>query len=299
MDQNLPFNSGFVSIVGRPNVGKSTLTNQLVHNKVAIMSNKPQTTRNAIRGILNLDNAQVVFIDTPGLHKPKTLLGERLNSIVRRTFSEVDAIIFVLDASEKFGGSDEFIARELANLSSPVICVLNKADRTTPPSLLEKIDRAKKLGSWRDVLTTSATLGTGLRDLLDLVVELLPEGPRYYPPDAITDQPDALVVGELIREKIIDLTREEIPTSVAVVVQEIQPREDSDLIDISADILVERPSQKGIVIGRGGKMMKEIGTRARLEIETLLGSRVFLDLRVKVESNWQRKEQLLDRLGYR
>lgn len=298
MEQNPDFRSGFVSIVGRPNVGKSTLTNELVHNKVAIMSDKPQTTRNAIRGILNLDNAQVVFIDTPGLHKPKTPLGKRLNSIVRRTFSEVDAIIFVLDASEPFGAGDEFIARELGALDSPVICVINKADLTTPVDLLEKIERAKKLGHWRDVLTTSATLGTGLRDLLNSVMEFLPPGPRYYPPGAVTDQPDALVVAELIRERIIEVTREEVPHSVAVVVHEIQPRQESDLIDISADVLVERPSQKGIVIGRGGRMLKEIGSSARLEIEALLGSRVFLDLRVKVEANWQRKEQLLDRLGY-
>ena len=299
MQQVSEFKSGFVSIVGRPNVGKSTLTNQLVHNKVAIMSNKPQTTRNAIRGILNLEEAQIVFIDTPGLHKPKTLLGERLNSIVRRTFNEVDVIAFVLDVSEPFGGGDEFIARELAELKTPVICLLNKADRSDPTKLLERIEEARGLGVWKDVLTTSATLGTGLKDFLDLVVELLPPGPRFYPPDAVSDQPDTLVVSELIREKIIERTREEVPHSIAVVVEEIQPREGTDLIDISAAVFVERDSQKGIVIGRGGRMLKEIGTRAREEIEALLGSRVFLDLRVKVEPNWQRKDQMLDRLGYR
>lgn len=299
MQQDSEFKSGFVSIVGRPNVGKSTLTNQLVHNKVAIMSNKPQTTRNAIRGILNLEEAQVVFIDTPGLHKPKTLLGERLNSIVRRTFNEVDVIAFVLDVSEPFGGGDEFIARELAELKTPVICLLNKADRSDPTKLLERIELARGLGAWKDVLTTSATLGTGLKDFLDLVVELLPPGPRFYPLDAVSDQPDTLVVAELIREKIIERTREEVPHSIAVVVEEIQPREGSDLIDISAAVFVERDSQKGIVIGRGGRMLKEIGTRAREEIEALLGSHVFLDLRVKVEPNWQRKDQMLDRLGYR
>lgn len=299
MQQDGEFKSGFVSIVGRPNVGKSTLTNQLVHNKVAIMSNKPQTTRNAIRGILNLENAQVVFIDTPGLHKPKTLLGERLNSIVRRTFTEVDVIAFVMDVSEPFGGGDEFIARELAALDTPVICLLNKADRSDPTRLLERIEKARGMGVWKDVLTTSATLGTGLNDFLDLVVDLLPPGPRFYPPDAVSDQPDTLVVAELIREKIIERTMQEVPHSIAVVVEEIQPREGSDLVDISAAVFVERDSQKGIVIGRGGRMLKEIGTRAREEIEALLGSRVFLDLRVKVEPNWQRKDQMLDRLGYR
>ncbi|MBW3588773.1 MAG: GTPase Era [Actinobacteria bacterium] len=292
------FKSGFASIVGRPNVGKSTLLNRLVGSKVAIMSNKPQTTRNAIRGILNLESAQVIFIDTPGLHKPKTPLGQRLNAVVRRTYSEVDVVVFVLDASEGFGKGDAFISTELERLQTPVICVINKADRTSPPQLMQKIEEARGMGSWHDVLTTSATLGTGLSDLVTGVVDLLPEGPMYYPSDAVTDQPEALVVAELVREKVIELTREELPHSVAVIVDEMGPREESDLIDIHANVFVERSSQKGIVIGNGGKMLKEIGTRARKEIEALLGSRVFLDLRVKVEPNWQRRQQLLDRLGY-
>ncbi len=292
------FRSGFVCVVGRPNVGKSTLLNRLVGGKVAIISDKPQTTRHAIRGILTLPEAQIIFIDTPGLQRPRNLLGERMNQVVRRTLHEVDAVAFVLDASQPIGGGDGFISRELGQLTTPVICVVNKADLVLPPRLLDQMEAARALGAWKDVLSTSATRGTGLEDLARGLIGLLPEGPVYYPSDSVGDQPDRLMVAELIREKVLDLTREEVPHSIAVVVEEMEPRQGSDLIEIHASIYAERDSQKGILIGRGARMLKEIGSRARREIETLLGRRVFLDLRVKVEPHWPRREALLRRFGY-
>jgi GTP-binding protein Era len=294
------FKSGFVSIIGRPNVGKSTLINQLVQSKVAIVSDKPQTTRNAIRGVVTTDDAQIVFIDTPGLHKPKSLFGERMNATVRRTRQEVDAVVFMLDASQEIGKGDAFIASELAPLQTPVVCVVNKADKVLPLQLIAQMEAAGRLGGggWKEVLTTSATRGTGINDLVATLAGLLDEGPMFYPPGAITDQPETVVIAELIREKVLGLTRQEIPHSVAVVVDEMEKREGADLIDIHASIFAEKDSQKGILIGRGGRMLKEVGTRARVEIEALLGSRIFLDLRVKVEPGWQRDRDLLQRFGY-
>jgi GTP-binding protein Era len=292
------FRSGFVSIVGRPNVGKSTLLNRLIGGKVSIVSAKPQTTRHAVRGILTRPDVQIVFVDTPGLHKPRNLLGERLNAIVRRTLREVDAVVFVLDASQAIGGGDAFLAHELAATPTPVIPVINKADLVAPPRLLDQIDAAGALGPFREVLTSSAVRGTGLDDLTRALVELLPAGPQYYPAGTLTDQPEAVLVAEIVREKALELTREEVPHSVAVVVDEMELREGTDLVDVHALIYVERDSQKAILIGRGARMLKEIGTRARREIEALLGSRVFLDLRVRVQAHWQRSAALLERFGY-
>lgn len=292
------FRSGFACLMGRPNVGKSTLLNQLVKSKVAIISDKPQTTRHAIRGVVTVPDAQIVLVDTPGLHKPRTLLGERLNNVVRITLAGVDAIVFMLDASQTIGKGDTFIANELAGLDTPVICVINKADKVLPPELLAQMEVAQRLGRWKEVLTTSATNGTGIDDVLSSIAGLLPEGPMLYPAGTTTDQPENLVIAEMIREKALDLTREEVPHSVAVVIQEIQKRSDGDLIDVFAIVYVERDSQKGILIGRGGKMLKEIGTRARKEIEALLGSKIYLDLRVKVEPNWQRNAEIVKRMGY-
>ncbi|MGH2704992.1 MAG: GTPase Era [Actinomycetota bacterium] len=292
------FHSGFVSIVGRPNVGKSTLLNRLVGEKISIVSAKPQTTRHALRGILTLPEAQIVFVDTPGLHKPRNLLGERLNATVRRTLREVDAVVFVLDASQQIGGGDAFLAHELGGTSTPVIPVINKADLVLPPRLLDQMETAGRLGPFREVLTTSAVRGTGLDDLTRALVGLLPEGPQYYPAGTLTDEPEAVLVAEIVREKALELTREEVPHSVAVVVDEMERREGADLVDVHALIYVERDSQKAILIGRGARMLKEIGTRARREIEALLGSRVFLDLRVRVQAHWQRSEAHLERFGY-
>ncbi|MGH9195408.1 MAG: GTPase Era, partial [Acidimicrobiia bacterium] len=276
----------------------STLLNQLVKSKVAIVSDKPQTTRHAIRGVVTLPDAQIVLVDTPGLHKPRTLLGERLNSVVRTTLEEVDAIVFMLDASVTIGKGDTYIANELAGLQTPVVCVINKADKVLPPQLLAQMEVARRLGQYKELLTTSAKNGTGITDVLTTVTGFLPEGPMLYPAETITDQPENLVIAEIIREKALDLTREEVPHSVAVVIDEMQKRPDADLIDVFAIAYVERESQKGILIGRGGKMLKEIGTRARKEIEALLGSKIYLDLRVKVEPHWQRNAELVKRLGY-
>jgi GTP-binding protein Era len=292
------FRSGFVCLVGRPNVGKSTLLNRLVDSKVAIVSDKPQTTRHAVRGILTLPEAQIVFVDTPGLHRPKDALGRRLNDIAHQNLRDVDEIVFVLDASARIGAGDAYIARALAGTGTPVICVVTKADLVLPPKLLSQIEAARALGDWNDVLTTSSPRGTGISDLVRALVDGLPEGPQYYPPDSVSDQPQALAISEMIREKVLELLSEEVPHSVAVVVDEIEPGDSPDVLLVTASIYVERDSQKGIVIGRGGRMLREIGTRARPEAEELLGSRVFLDLRVKVEPNWPRREGLAERFGY-
>lgn len=290
------YRSGFVSLVGRPNVGKSTLLNQTLRRKVSITSDRPQTTRNAIRGILTTPEAQLVFVDTPGLHKPITALGERLNSVVRGTLGEVDVIVFIVDASDGIGGGDAFMADVLRRISTPILIALNKVDLIDDAKLVEQTARAAQLGGW-PVFPISARTGAGIQPLLAEAVRLLPEGPMYYPPDMQTDQPERLLVAELVREKVLELTREEVPHSVAVVVDEMEtdPR---GLVTVDATIYVERASQKGIVIGKGGSLLKEAGTKARREIEGLLGSRVLLRLRVKVERDWQRRESLVARFGY-
>ena len=283
-DSERGFRSGFVCLVGRPNVGKSTLLNRLVDSKIAIVSDKPQTTRHAVRGILTLPEAQIVFVDTPGLHRPKDALGRRLNDIAHQNLRDVDEIVFVLDASARIGPGDAFIARALAGIGTPVICVVTKADLVLPPKLLSQIEVARALGDWKD--------------LVRALVDGLPEGPQYYPPESVSDQPRAMAVSEMVREKVLELLSEEVPHSIAVVVDEIEPGDSPDVLLVTASIYVERESQKGIVIGRGGRMLKEIGARARPEVEELLGSRVFLDLRVKVEPNWPRREGLVERFGY-
>ncbi len=297
-DPERGFRSGFVCLVGRPNVGKSTLLNRLVDSKVAIVSDKPQTTRHAVRGILTLPEAQIVFVDTPGLHRPKDALGRRLNDIAHQNLRDVDEIVFVLDASARIGAGDAFIARALDGIGTPVICVVTKADLVLPPKLLSQIEAARALGEWKDVLTTSSPRGTGISDLVRALVDGLPEGPQYYPPESVSDQPRAMAVSEMVREKVLELLSEEVPHSIAVVVDEIEPGDSPDVLLVTASIYVERDSQKGIVIGKGGRMLKEIGTRARPDVEELLGSRVFLDLRVKVEPNWPRREGLVERFGY-
>ena len=291
------YRSGFVSIVGRPNVGKSTLVNRMCGRKVAITSPRPQTTRNAIRGVLTTPVAQVVFVDTPGLHKPRSVLGKRLNAVVRSTLGEVDVVLFVVDGADGVGSGDAFIAREVSRGPVPVVTVLNKIDIAAASSVQGGVEALEELGGWTPY-GVSALDGSGVPDLIDAIVEHLPEGPLYYPPDQVTDQPERVTVAELIREKVLEVTREEVPHSVAVVVEDIEPREDSDLVDVDAVIYVERPSQKGIVIGDKGGMLKTIGTRARAEIEPLLGHHVYLHLRVKVERRWQRRSALVERFGY-
>lgn len=292
------YRSGFAGIVGRPNVGKSTLLNNLMHRKMAIISEKPQTTRNKIRCVLTRDDAQIIFVDTPGFHKPKNALGERLNRAVRETFSEVDTIVFILDGTKAIGKGDLFIASELAELDTPVVTVLNKMDRLTPDQVEAQVTVAEKLGDFSGIIPLSAKTGENVHAVIERIVELLPEGPKYYPEDVFTDQPATFIVGELIREKVLQLTREEVPHSVAVIVESIEKREDGDLADVEAVIYVERDSQKGIIIGKGGRMLKEIGTRARAEIEPLLGNRIYLKLQVAVEKDWAKKPEMIKRLGY-
>lgn len=291
------FRSGFVSIIGRPNVGKSTLLNAFLGRKVAITSPKPQTTRNAIRGVLTADDFQIVFVDTPGLHKPKTLLGQRLNDVVRRTLREVDAMVFMLDATQPVGTGDAFVAREILRTSTPAICVVNKMDAAKRDALVPQLAAAQGLGEWREIIPVSAAAGTNVAQLQDLLVSLLPEGPKYYPDGMVTDQPRDVLLAEIVREHALRLTRQEVPHAIAVVTEEVLERDDG-VIEIHATVFVERDSQKGIVIGKGGAMLKEIGTRARTELEWILGAKVFLKLQVKVQKDWSRDPRALQRLGY-
>jgi GTP-binding protein Era len=307
--------SGFACLVGRPNAGKSTLTNALVGQKVAITSGRPQTTRHTIRGIVHRPDAQLVLVDTPGLHRPRTLLGERLNDLVRETLTEVDVIAFCLPADQKIGPGDRFIANELAELmrgrrGTPVVAVVTKADlvdRGTLAAHLLAVDRlGETAGGWADIVPVSAQDGYQVDVLTDVLVSHLPEGPELYPGGELTDEPEAVMVAELVREAALEGVRDELPHSLAVQVEEIVPREGSGdeatgrppLLDVRVNLFVERDSQKAIVIGRGGSRLREVGTRARHGIEALLGTRVFLDLHVKVAKDWQRDPKQLHRLGF-
>lgn len=293
----LSVRSGFVAVVGRPNVGKSTLTNALVGDKVAIVSDKPQTTRSAIRGVVDLPGAQVVLVDTPGYHKPRTLLGKRLNQVVRAAWSDVDLALFLVDAQAGVGRGDAKVAQDLEGAGCPIFCVVNKIDVLRKEQVAAALLAASRIGDFAELVPVSARSGDGVGLLRDLVVGRMPEGPLFYPPGTRRDQPPPVFVAELVREKILHRTREELPHSVAVVTEEYEEREDG-LLKIYATIFVERDSQKGIVIGKGGELIKQVGTEAREEIELLFGTRVFLDLRVKVEKDWQRRAYALDRLGF-
>ncbi|MGH2734662.1 MAG: GTPase Era [Actinomycetota bacterium] len=291
------FRSGFAAVVGRPNTGKSTLVNALVGGKVAITSDKPQTTRSAVRGILNRPDAQVVLIDTPGYHKPRTLLGERLNNVVRQAWSDVEVALFVVDGQSGIGRGDERVAADLGAARRPTVCVVNKVDLMKPGEIARALDAASRLGDFDEFVPVSARTGEGVPVLEELLVGAMPEGPQYYPPGTNTDQPPPAFVAELLREKLLALTREEIPHSIAVVTEDFEEREDG-LLEISVRVFVERESQKGIVIGRGGEIIKRAGTLAREEIEVLFGRKVFLETRVKVERDWQRRAHALERLGF-
>ena len=289
--------SGFVAVVGRPNVGKSTLVNALVGNKVAITSDKPQTTRSAVRGILNVDAVQVVLIDTPGYHKPRTLLGSRLNEVVRAAWSDVDLALFLVDGASGVGRGDAKVAEDLRAANCPVILVVNKIDAMSRDSIAVALTAASELADYEEYVPISALNDDGVDLLRDLVVARMPEGPMYYPPGTSTDQPPPVFVAELVREMLLSRTREEVPHSIAVVTEDYEERDDG-LLEIRATIYVERDSQKGIVIGKGGSTIKAVGTEAREEIETLFGRKVFLELRAKVEKDWQRRAHALERLGF-
>lgn len=290
--------SGFISIVGRPNVGKSTLVNALVGEKVAITSSRPQTTRNTIRGIVTIEEekTQLVLVDTPGIHKPKNALGERLNMLVYGSLAEADAVLFVLDATKSIGPGDKRIADRLMQAKAPVVVIVNKVDIAGREHVLEHLAEA---GEWNFAayVPVSAKKADGLDIVVAELVALCKPGPFFFPPDATSDQPDQLLAAELIREKYLSRLREELPHSLAVVVNDLEVL-DNGVVRVDATAYVERESQKGIVIGKGGSVVREVGTEARPDLEKLFGTRVFLDLNVKVEKDWQRRDELLDRLGF-
>ncbi|SEM16144.1 GTPase Era [Streptacidiphilus jiangxiensis] len=300
--------SGFACFVGRPNAGKSTLTNALVGTKVAITSDRPQTTRHTVRGIVHRPDAQLILVDTPGLHKPRTLLGERLNDVVRATWAEVDVIGFCLPADQKIGPGDKFIAKEIAAIKRrPKVAIVTKTDLVDSKRLAEQLLDVAKMGAelgieWAEIIPVSAKDGHQVDLLVDLLVPLLPEGPTLYPDGDLTDEPEQIMVAELIREAALEGVRDELPHSLAVVVEEMIPREgrpaDRPLLDIHANVYIERQSQKAIVIGARGARLKAVGTAARQQIEALLGTPVFLDLHVKVAKDWQRDPKQLRKLGF-
>ncbi|WP_394217851.1 GTPase Era [Halobacillus trueperi] len=293
------FKSGFVTIVGRPNVGKSTFMNRVIGEKIAIMSDKPQTTRNKIQGVMTDKESQIIFIDTPGIHKPKHKLGDYMVNVAENTLNEVDAVLFMINAEEGYGRGDQFILDRLQRVDQPVFLIINKIDRVHPDDLLPLIDQYKEKLDFEEIIPISALEGNNVNHLLDVLKNHLPEGPQFYPEDQITDHPERFVISEFIREKVLHLTREEIPHSIAVVIEGIEPRNEHDKVEIQAAIIVERKSQKGIIIGKQGSMLKEIGKRARRDIESLLGSKVYLELWVKVQKDWRNKQIQLSDFGYR
>lgn len=293
------FRSGFVALIGRPNVGKSTLMNEAIGQKIAIMSDKPQTTRNQIRGIYTDEHGQVIFLDTPGIHKPKSKLGEYLVKTAQNVFTEVDLILFLVDAEEGLGGGDQYIIERLKGVSTPVFLVVNKIDKVHPDELLPFIEKYRQLHDFDEIIPISALKGNNTGHLLKLIFDRLPEGPMYYPEDQVTDHPEKFIMGEIVREKVLELTHEEIPHSVAVVIEEAKLRENQQTLYLRAAIVAERKSQKGILIGKQGAMLKQVGKLARTEMERLFGYRIFLDLWVKVRKDWRNEAQYLREYGYR
>lgn len=289
--------SGFVSIIGRPNVGKSTFTNRVIGHKIAIMSDKAQTTRNKIQGVMTREDAQIIFLDTPGIHKPKHKLGDYMMRVAKNTLSEIDAIMFMVNVNEDIGRGDEYIMEMLKNVKTPVFLVLNKIDLVHPDALMPKIEKYKTYMNFTEIVPISALEGLNVDHFIDVLKDYLPEGPKYYPDDQISDHPEQFVVGEIIREKILHLTSEEIPHAIGVNVDRMI-KESEERVRIEATIFVERDSQKGIVIGKGGKKLKEVGKRARRDIEMLLGSKVYLELWVKVQKDWRNKVNFIRQMGY-
>ncbi len=296
------FRSGFVCFVGRPNTGKSTLTNALVGAKVAITSSRPQTTRHTIRGIVHRENFQIILVDTPGLHRPRTLLGQRLNDLVKDTYSEVDVIGLCIPADEKIGPGDRWIYEQIRTIApnTTLVVVVTKIDKVSRDRLAAQLLAVSELaGPDTEIVPVSATTGENLDVLTDVLAAQLPPGPAFYPDGELTDEPEQVLMAELIREAALEGVRDELPHSLAVVIEEVSPREGrDDLIDVYANLYVERDSQKGIVIGKGGARLREVGTAARTQIEKLLGTNVYLDLRVKIAKNWQRDPKQLGRLGF-
>jgi len=304
MTSNTPFRSGFACFVGRPNAGKSTLMNALVGQKVAIMSSRPQTTRRAIRGIVHREDAQIIVVDTPGLHRPRTLLGERLNDLVRETFNQVDVIGMCLPADEKIGPGDKWIARELAGARAPKIAIVTKVDKVSRTEVGDHLIAVSELADWSDIVPVSSVKDIQIDVLTDVLTKYLPEGPALYPEGELTDEPEQIMVAELVREAALEGVHHELPHSIAVQVEEMVERpQDADdprlpLLEVRVQLFVERDSQKGIILGHKGERLRDVGTKARKEIEGLLGRRIFLDLHVKVAKEWQRDPKQLGRLGF-
>lgn len=291
-----PYRAGFGCFVGRPNAGKSTLTNAIVGTKIAITSNKPQTTRHVIRAVLHRPESQLVLVDTPGLHRPRTLLGERLNDLVRSTWTEVDVIGLCVPANEPVGRGDKFITGELAELKATVLAVVTKTDLVDKRQLAEQLLAVSKMGDFAEIVPVSAVAGHQVDTLVDVMTKYLPPSPQLYPDDMLTDDPEQVLVAELIREAALEGVRDELPHSIAVVVEEMIP--EGQVMKIYADLYVERPSQKAIVLGHKASRLKEVGTNARRQIEELLGGRVYLDLHVRVAKDWQRDPRQLRKLGF-
>lgn len=292
------YKSGFVAIIGRPNVGKSTLMNQLIGRKVAIMSNKPQTTRNRIQTILTTEKEQIIFIDTPGIHKPKHKLGEYMNSATKSAFNEVDVVVWLVEPDEKVGPGDQFITEELKNIKTPVVLVINKIDTIQKEEILPVIDAYKDLYDFDAIIPLSALAGENTNALLESINKHLIEGPMFFPADMVTDQPEKQLIAEIIREKALKLLKEEVPHGIAVVIDLFEEREGGHLMDVKATIICEKKSHKPIILGKGGSMIKKIGTLSRKEINALLGTKVHLELWVKIKDNWRDSDFLLRNYGY-
>lgn len=292
------FYSGFVSLVGRPNVGKSTLMNRLIGEKIAIISNKPQTTRNKIQSILTKENYQIVFIDTPGIHRPRHKLGEYMVKSAETTLNEVDAVLMLIEPADRVLESDRLIIEKLARVKSPVILVINKVDTADKERVFKVIDNYRQLYNFSEIVPISALEGTNTDELLETIKKYLPEGPQYFPADMITDQPERQIASEIIREKALRLMQEEIPHGIAVEISEMKKRPEGNLVDVRATIYCEKDSHKGIIIGKHGAMLKKIGSNARTDIERLLGSPIYLELWVKVKKDWRDSDFLLKNFGY-
>ncbi|MTI81470.1 MAG: GTPase Era [Firmicutes bacterium] len=293
----MSFKSGFAALVGRTNVGKSTLLNQIIGQKIAIMSDKPQTTRHKIHSVLTRNDVQVVFLDTPGIHKPKHKLGEHLVEVAFSALQEVDLVLFMTEATAPAGRGDNYILEQIKGLETPVFLVLNKIDLINKDDLLPLIAKYKELYPFAEIIPVSALQGENTQHLIDVIVQYLPEGPQYYPEGMVTDRPERFIMAEIIREKVLHLTSEEVPHSVTVEIDHLEKKRD-DLVVVNATIYTERDSQKGILIGKGGKMLKEVGKLARQDIETLLGSKVFLELWIKVKKDWRNHPEHFKNFGF-
>jgi GTP-binding protein Era len=295
----MAYRAGFACFVGRPNAGKSTLTNAIIGQKIAITSSRPQTTRHVIRAVLHREDSQLILVDTPGLHRPRTLLGERLNDLVRGVWSEVDVVGLCIPADEPVGRGDRFISAELADLKATLVAVVTKTDLVSRATLAKQLVAVSKLADFTDVVPVSAVSGDQLDDLVEVLCQRLPTSPQLYPDGMLTDEPEQVLIAELIREAALEGVRDELPHSIAVTIDEMVPHEGRDnLLDVHAVIHVERSSQKGIVIGKGGARLRQVGTDARRQIEALLGTKVFLDLHVKITKDWQRDPKQLRKLGF-